>query len=128
MSKGVSVSLVADTLVTSLGKAEGALWTNSSKIARTSTKSESTTTKVTVKRKAAEQPEGEVGCGGHIRKPGGGKAAKLLLKVGASLQTIPGGEGCKIEAGKRSRETKELSQVLVSGGAIQLTALGQCSQ
>ena len=81
-----------------------------------------------MKRKSAGQLDEEVGCGGHIQKPGGGKAAKLILKVGASLQTIPGGEGCKIEVGKRSRETKELSQVLVSGGAIQLTALGQCSQ
>ena len=120
----MSVSLVADTLVTGLGKAEGAPRTNSSKIARTSTKSESTTTKVAVKRKAAGQPEGEVGCGGHIREPGGGKAAKLLLKVGTPPQTIPGGKGYWTEAGKRSREARESSQVWLSEGAIQLTNSG----
>ena len=118
-SKGVSVSLVADTSVTGSGKAEGASRTNSSKIERTSTKSGSTTKKVAVKRKAAGQLEGEVGCGGHIREPGGGKAAKLLLKVGTPPQTIPGGKGYWTETGKRSRETKEPSRVRGSGGAIQ---------
>ena len=73
-----------------------------------------------MKRKSAGQLDGEVSCGGHIRKPGGGKTAKLLPKVGASLQIIPGGEACRIEAEKRSREPREPSQVLVSGGAIQL--------
>ena len=33
-------------------------------------------------------------------------------------------KACRIEAEKRSRETKEPSQVLVSGGAIQLTDPG----
>ena len=118
--KGVSVSLVAGTSVTSSGKAEEAPRTNLSKTTRTPTKGGSTIKKVAVKRKSAGQLDGEVGCGGHIRKPGGGKAAKLLPKVGASLQTIPGGEACRIEAEKRSREPREPSQVLISAGAIQL--------
>ena len=49
-----------------------------------------------------------------------GKTAKLLPKVDNSLQIIPGGEARRIEAEKRSREPRELSQVLVSGGATQL--------
>ena len=122
--KGLSVSFVADTPGTGSGKAEGAQRTSLSKIAQTSTKGESTTKGVAAKRKATGQLEREVGCGGQIREPGGGKAAKLLLKVGTSPQAIPVGKGYWTEAGKRSRETKELSQVRRLGGAIQQTDPG----
>ena len=120
----MSVSVVAGATVAGSEKDVGAPRTNSSKTSQTPTKVGPTIKKVAVKRKSEGQLDEEVGCSGHTRKPGGGKAAKLLPNIGASLQTIPGGEGCKIEAGKRNRETKESSQVLVSRGALQLTDPG----
>ena len=44
----------------------------------------------------------------------------MLPKVGNSLQIIPGGKVCRIEAERKSRDPREPSRVLASGGAKQL--------
>ena len=75
-----------------------------------------------MKRKSAGQVEGESGFG-QTRKPGGGKAAKLLPKVDNSLQVIPRGKVCKIEGERKDREPGEPSRVLAPGGAKQLIGL-----
>ena len=116
--------MVTDATAAGSEKDVGALRNNLSETSRTPTKVGSTIKKVTVKRRSEGQLDGEIGCSGHTRKPGGGKTAKLLPNVGVSLQTIPGGEGCKTETGGRTKETKELSPALVPRGILQLTDPG----
>ena len=112
-SKGVSVSLVADTVVDDSGKVEA--------VPRTATKSEAPATKVTAKRKAVGQPEGGADGGGRIREIEKGKAAKLLLEVADPPRNVPGGKDYGAEAGKRHRETKDPRKNRMPGGAIQPT-------
>ena len=118
--EAVSVSVIAGTPATGSRKAEEAPRPNLSKTIQTPAKSGPDTKEVAVKRKSAEQLEEEVGCGGSIRKPGGGKTAKLLPQVDTSLQIIPGGEACRTKAEKKSKELREPSQIRLQGGATQL--------
>ena len=117
--KKLSVSFAADTSDTGSGKVEGAQRTSLSKLPQTPTKGESITKGAAVKRKATEPLEGEAKRDSQTREPGGGKAARLLLKAGTSLQALPVGKSYWTEAGKKSRETKKPGQVRRLGGAIQ---------
>ena len=118
------MSFAADTLDTGSGKAEGAQRTSLSKLPQTPTKGESITKGVAVKRKATEPLEGEAKRDSQTREPGGGKAARLLLKAGTSLQALPVGKSYWTEAGKKSKEAEKPGQVQRIGGAIQQTNPG----
>ena len=124
IGKGVSVSVVMDMTTEGYAKDVGAPRNNPLETSRTPTKVGPTVKKVAVKRRSEGKLDGEIGCSGRTRKLGGGKTAKLLPIVGASLQTIPGGEGGKTETGEGTQETKELNLALVPSGILQLTDSG----